>query len=275
MKQDARTGGRAGWLGVVLAGTVLALAPGPAVAWTPQSQLLIGESAAQMTPPDLRRQIAKHRGAFRKGLVAPFQDGDPARHRVNPDGSGKLDRVIHYEADGVVKAIQAHRPMEEIVYRLGVLSHYLADASNPLNADASDPMEPRFYEDFLRYLESTEPRIETVFYGLRPEIQAAPDLRPLVAESLARSRKLYPLVGKEYRRIGTIDGRRLFDDRSTAFGVASLCFSHALSDIAEAFRILWIRAGGIDQRRVLPERGDTVVLLPKPDPWVAEPGAAR
>lgn len=236
----------------------------PALAWTPNSQVEIAESAARLAPPDLLRQIAKHREDYHKGVLAAFEDGDPARHRQEEAG-GSLRATILYEAGGAVAAIRAHRTMEEIVYRLGVVSHYLADANFPLNTSAADPQEASYFADFARYLESTEPRIQTVFYGLRPAVQKASSLEAMLDQTFARSRGLYPRIGDEYRRVGTVDGRRLFDDRSTAFGVAALCRSHALTDIAEMLRWVWMQAGGADPRRGLPVRGEGLVLIPRLD----------
>lgn len=244
--------------GMVAFLVVLAL---PAWGWTPGNQVAIAESGAQLGPPDLVRQIAKNRAEFRKGVMAPFQDGDGARHMKNSDGSGELDRVIAYEVDGAVKAIRAHRPFSEVVYRLGVVSHYVADANDPLSADASDTQEGRYFRDFALYVESATPRVQTVFYGLRPELQRGADLSPLVSQALERGRRFYPLIGREYRRIGWGQGRQGFDDRSTAFGVAALSLSHALTDVAEALRFIWLRAGGADERR-MPVRGQQVVLVP-------------
>ena len=68
--------------------------------------------------------------------------------------------------------------------------------------------------------------------------------------ALLRGRVLYPAIGREYARTGQIDGRALFDDRSTAFGVAAVSYSHALSDTANAYRFVWLRAGGADPRPI-------------------------
>ena len=170
--------------------------------------------------------------------------------------------AIAIAIDNAIRTIAAHRPFNEICYRLGIVAHFIADANNPLNAAGDDAEEGRYYADFLAYLESVEPRIQLVFYGFRPELGGR-DLAALVTESLERGREYYPLVGREYRRVGFASGAQAFDDRSTAFGVASLAYSHAVSDIAEALRYIWIEAGGIDTRRRIPERGREIVRLPR------------
>lgn len=249
----------AGLFGVLVA---LALLPAlPAAAWTPRTQATIAGEAAALAPPDLARQIERHRRAYRQGVAEPFGDGDPGRHSAAP--GGLLPQVVVAEAARAVTMIEQHRPFEDVVRQLGVLAHYVADLGFPLNTADDDPREGDYFADYARYVESTEPRLPLVFYGLLPGLEGRGDLVPLVAAGVERGRGLYPLVGREYRRIGFASGRGRFDDRSTAFGVGSLAFSHAVTDVARALRWVWLSAGGGDPRSGLPVAGDIVLRLPR------------
>lgn len=250
-------------LAVLAVFAVLCTAARPAAAWTPQTQTAIAREAARLAPPDLARQIERHEKAFEEGVLAPFSDADPGRHMKNPDGTGSLDRVLAAEIEAVVAAIRAHRPFEEVVRRLGTVSHYVADLNNPLAVSAADPEEGRYFADYLRYAEKAEPRFPLVFYGLRPGLTERGDASALVFETLRRSRSLYPGIGREYRRIGFASGVGRFDDRSTAFGLASLSFSHAVTDAASLLRHIWLKAGGGDQRRLDGAGGPRVLRLPR------------
>lgn len=249
----------------ILAAIVLlaATAALPAHAWTPTSQQRIAELAARLAPPDLHRQLARHRAAYLQGVLDPFREAEPAHHYANSDGSGNLDQAIAQAVANAIAAIRAHQPFEEVAYRVGIVSHYLADANNPLNSDESDREEGRYFADFLRYLEKVEPRVELVFYGFRGSFQGRRDLPGLIDETLRRSRGFYPMVGREYRRVGFASGISAFDDLSTAYGVAALSYSHAISDIAEVLRYIWIEAGGIDTRVRIPLRGHHLMPLPR------------
>jgi hypothetical protein len=239
-----------------------AAAPAPARAWTPKTQQTIAWEAARLAPPDLVRQLLKHRAAYLAGALQPFDDTDPARHRKSADGAGTLDRSVADAVAQAVAAIRAHRPFDEIVFRLGVAAHYTADANNPLAASTDDPEAGRYFIDFLRYAETAEPRFPLVFYGLRPGLDHdAAGITPLIAAALARGRALYPKIGYEYRQIDFASGIGLFDDRSTAFAVASVAWSHAVTDVALALRYIWIRAGGADERSGLPAAGGAQLLV--------------
>ena len=244
----------------------LALVFGPvaaAMAWTPATQITIAREAARLAPPDLARQIEKHRRAFEAGVNAPFSDTDAGRHMKNADGAGQLDLVAQSAVDSAIQAIRSHQPFEEIVRRLGVAAHYVADANNPLAVSGDDAEEGRYFVDYLRYAETAERRFPLVFYGLQPGLDGRRDVSTLIAGALRRGRGLYPMIGREYRRIGFASGIGRFDDRSTAFGAASISFSHAVTDVTLALRYIWLAAGGIDDRANLPAGGTRLTVLPR------------
>jgi hypothetical protein len=256
-------GVRAAAFGCLLFALVAVGAPRPAAAWTPNTQMTIAEEAARLAPPDLARQIKKRQAAFEAGVVGPFEDADPERHRKYADGSGRLDAVLLGEVAGAVAAIRSHQPFDEIVRRMGVVAHYVADANNPLASSGEDLEAGRYFVDYLRYAESALPRFPLVFYGVQPGLEDERGVSSLIGEALRRGRELYPLVGQEYRKIEFGSGVAEFDDRSTAFAVASVSFSHAVTDVTLVLRYIWIRAGGADDRTGLPAAGSRLLLLPR------------
>lgn len=231
-----------------------------ASAWTPKTLVYLGEQAARLTPPDLYRQLVKNQASYRIGLEEPFRSGVMQDRFVDPDGAGNLDEALHRAVDEAVEAIRAPRPFNEISYRLGIVAHHVARLNDPLATASSDPQEARYGSDFASYAESTLPRLQLVFYGFRPKVYEN-QVERVMREALSRGRAMYPMVGREYRRVGFRSGRASFDDRSTAYGVAALGQSHAVSDIAEVLRYIWLRAGGGDERSPLPIRGQAFVPL--------------
>lgn len=205
---------------------LLAAVTGPVAAWSPQTRLAIAADAASIAPPDLRRQIERHAGEYRRGTLNGSH-GDLAD-----------------ETAEAVGAIRQLRPFSEIVYRLGTISALTAAANDPLTATAA------YAPDYRTYVDSVRPRFTVVFYGEGRALDDATDLGTLARGAAERNRAFAPLLAAEYRRIGGPPGIDRFDDRSTAFGVAAVAFSHAVSDAAALFRYLWIEAGGADPRRL-------------------------
>src|SRR5258708_32675403 len=84
----------------------------PAAAWTPATQVTIAREAARLSPPDLFRQIDKHRRAYAEGVNAPFADSDANRHAQNPDGSGYLTRAALNDLDSAIPALRSHQAFD-------------------------------------------------------------------------------------------------------------------------------------------------------------------
>lgn len=253
-----------------LALAVALLAPAALLAWKPATQKAIALEAATLAPPDLARLLVRHQTEYLHGSVAPLADGNAARHMKNADGSGSLDQTVATEMTATIELIRRHRPFAEVVEHMGRISHFVADANLPLNTANSDPREGAYFRDFLDYADSARPRFAVVFYGLGPDWQSPRDIDAWTRATLARGRQLYPAIGEEYRRIaglaatggiGRSSGIGGFDDRSTAFAVAALSYSHAISDVARALRHVWLAAGGSDPRRQLAERRDSLLVV--------------
>jgi hypothetical protein len=245
-----------------------ALLPAPLAAWSPSTQVSIARTAARLAPPDLARQIERRSDRYRAGVLAPFQEAVAERHYRNLD-RGALDAALAEEVAGAVAALKKPAPFDEVVYRLGRVAHWVADANNPLNAAGDDPQEGSYFGDWLRYADSARPRFAPVYYLGEPTVGSDRDLRLLVLRALQRGRGFYPRVGDEYRRIGFVPGERGFDDRSTAFGVAAVSYSHAISDLARVLRYVWLAGGGGDARPSLlsetgsPSTTGRLLLLPQ------------
>jgi len=231
------------------------------LAWSPAGQRAIAADAAQLAPPDLAGQLDRHAREIARGAEEPFEEGEADRHVANEDGSGQLTASLAQEVAATIAALREFRPMQEVARRLGRVSHWVADLNQPLNASASDPQEGLYFRDFALYADSARPRFAVVLYENAEPVTSPADLERLAERALRRGRELYPTLGREYRRIGFASGRQRFDDRSSAFGVAALTYSHAVSDAARVFRYIWLAGGGGDPRPVLDRARDRVILL--------------
>lgn len=228
---------------VVFLGVTLAVvASATAFGWTPETEVEIARQAARFAPQDLQRQIDKHPESLREGVLAAIR---------NPAAGRSLEAVLADEVERVVDAIRNHRPFAEIVQLTGQVAHYVALANDPLAISAKDPHEARYSRDYSRYIESARERFNATFYGDGRQVDAPRDLTALVRRTFARGRGFYPLIAQEYRRIDYGSGQRQFDDRSTAYALSALAYSHAISDTIGVLRYIWLRSGGADSRTFL------------------------
>ena len=224
-------------LGIVL----LVLFPLTATAWTRVSDERIAKKGAALAPPDLRMLIERFDSEYKRGLErAQADEGTETHHYFFTSREGRLRERIERETRGTVEAIRKGEPMSSVVERLGGLVHLVADANNPFHVSKDDPRLIASKSDFEQYFERRLPKFPTVFYGLDPQFR----LNTYLDRTFARSAKFYPLVASEYFRDGERRTSAAFDDRSTAFGVASISYSRAVTDVVNLYYFIWKEAGG-------------------------------
>jgi hypothetical protein len=228
----------------------------PAAAWTRASDQRIASKAAALAPTDLRLLIDKYGSEYKQGLErAQADEGSESHHYFALSRSGKLRERIERETQAAIAAIRGGQPMSDVIQRLGVLSHLVGDANNPFHTSTSDPRLSAAHDDFEQYFERRLAKFPTVFYGLDDHFTVA----SMLERTFARSAKFYPLLGEEYFRSGTRRNSSEFDDRSTAFGVASVSYSRAVTDLVNLYYFIWREAGGdVRSRSVM--RGGNLFL---------------
>jgi hypothetical protein len=247
-------------MGTNLLALLLILGLEPAEPWTPATQQQVAVVAAQLMPPALTRQLVRYSEELKAGAVAPFRDKRIDNHLLHADGRrGHADQVIQQQVTKVVTLINQQVPFPQVVYELGVTSHYVADVANPLATSEADPRELNYAADMAHYAESCLGRFPSVFDGYFPfgERRFVPaDYMRTVAE---RANRYYPLVGRAYYPdpAGPMVSSDSFDDRSPAFGIAQLSFNHAVSAVANVWFHIWREAhGDLTGTRFLRAQGD-------------------
>lgn len=234
----------------------LFLVPVLVFAWTPAAEQRIAEKSAALAPPDLKLLLDKYSPQYKKGVMdAAADEGSEAHRFILMKRSGKLRNQIEQETATVIRMIQTRQPLSGAMERLGRLVHYVSDANNPFHVSDQFPELSPKQRDFESYFERKLEKFPTVFYGL--EWPFTPSR--YVGSIFERSASLYPLVHEEYFRHGETHSSEQFDDRSTAFGVASVAYSHAVTDLVNLYYYIWKEAGG-DVRTAAPMRSGNLLL---------------
>jgi hypothetical protein len=199
----------------------------PSLAWTRAADQRIAAKSAELAPSDLRLLISKYRNDYLRGVDEALADEGTDIHRH------KLRERIDRQTRDIVKMIRADTPMNDVVRQLAILSHLVGDANNPFHIGDDDASAQA---DFEQYFEHRLARFAPMFYGLDRNLV----LNTYLDKMFARTTRFSPLMIEEYGR----GSGATFDDRSTAFGVASVCYSHAITDTVNLYYFIWKTAGG-------------------------------
>jgi hypothetical protein len=220
---------------------IFLLLPLTANAWTRASDQRIAKKAAEVAPPDLKLVLDRFQAEFDRGLErAESDEGSEMHHYFVLSREGKLRQRIEQEARGVVTMLRKRDSMGNVVEHLGILAHLVADANNPFHTSDAEAHGSLARNDFEQYFERRMAKFATVFYGIDRNLQ----LDSYLDRMVMRSSKFAPLLHEEYFRGGEPHTSAEFDDRSTAFGVASVSYSHAVTDLANLYYYIWKEAGG-------------------------------
>lgn len=212
---------------------ILFLLPTTTFAWTRTADERIARESAKVAPRDLQDVLKKYAKQYAQGVDRAVAEEGVDIHREH------LRDSIEREANAIIEMIRTNKPMSAVAERLGYLSHLVGDANNPFHLDKNASLDPA-HEDFEHYFERRMQVFPTVSYGITRNLQ----LGPYLDHIFTRTAKLLPLMNEEYSRGGARHTSAEFDDRSTAFGVASICYSHAVTDTANLYFYIWRQAGG-------------------------------
>ncbi|HPA81249.1 MAG TPA: hypothetical protein PLS95_10585 [Thermoanaerobaculales bacterium] len=197
-------------------------------------------SSVEFFPDDLRRQVLKHHlrydAGIERGLAAP-----PSWRAATP---GSLGEALEGQLDHCAQCLRQPVPLDDLVEEMGVLAVRVLDAADPLAASHADPREPRYAAAYVAYVDSIRDRLRLVYYGQDAKLIDRLDPAGSVAGVLERSRSLYPRLGDEFYRTGSLRDWRSFDDRSVAFGVTAISLSRGLTDLANFASYVWRLGGG-------------------------------
>lgn len=217
----------------------LPAAGGPPSAWGPRSRERMLADALKVSPPVLASLIRKHPDSLRAGLAEATLTEGTAQHRQgSEEPSSGAAAAMEIVAGKAVAALDGHRPMADVVFYLGVLSHLAADVSDPL-LTAPPGADPHFAGDFPDYVERNLDRFPAVFYGY---VESPEDLKESALLSAKLTREYFAHLARAYEAAG--GSSATFDVRSIPFGVASLCYSRAVTGIARAWLHVWREAHG-------------------------------
>jgi hypothetical protein len=219
--------------------------PSSAPAWTDATRLRMIQDALRVTPPALEVILQRYRKELDRGVLAPSRREGEEVHFQHADGRQGLGAAAVVRKEKEVRAtLLERRGLRRFVFEMGTLAHLVADVGFPLNASDDDPREPLYREAYRQYVERSLDKIPFVLARQSPAQIHPVDLHALMMATAREVGKSYELIGPAFKNDGNPRSRDALDERSVPFGIASLSYSRAVSDIVLVWRSLWASVDG-------------------------------
>ncbi|MFN7972776.1 MAG: hypothetical protein U0166_10580 [Acidobacteriota bacterium] len=220
----------------------VALLATPAFAFTEATYKSVAENSLRLAPPTLAHIADRQRDRLVAGALMPLATEGGAEHLAAP--KGVLEQKVKDQTERVIQMIDAHASFEDIIFEVGVLSHYVADLDNPLNTGTGDPRYEKVRKDYESYIERSVPKFTLTFGGHTSQELRDRDVLGFARSVSSRSSSFAPQVTQSYYPEGAMVSSRTFDDRHTAFGIASLSYQNAIGDCARLYVYIWRAVNG-------------------------------
>jgi len=211
-----------------LAGTVRT-APGDAAVRrdSPEALVLLGR---KLMPAPLAQLMERRETDLLRGFRQPTPAADLAEARLR----------LREAQDGLIRILAGTPSFDEVVFRFGVLAGQVRELNTWRHYSVEAQARTRL-EAFDQLAATKRARFVPVFYDYSPLLFKEPHPDVYWDQAIDRNRDLAERVCRLYREGA---GKVSFDDRSPAFGLAALHFSHTITDIANAWLYCWHQSNG-------------------------------
>ena len=219
---------------VLLGAALVSAAIGECTALEAGARARIATDAIRLAPPVLARQLRRNRSHLIEG----------AEREPQPSSPEEAARRLVADANEAVDQINSHKPFRRIIETLGRIAGTIATLNDPLwgGAGASERADAG---SFAIFFSDRMDRFPLVFDGWGPPLESGNDIADFATAIPDRYRNDRARLRNAYHPPG---GGRIqpedFDDRSVPFAIASLAYSHAVTDAAQVWIHVWRRANG-------------------------------
>lgn len=213
-------------------------------AWTPKTYQLVVVKSAQLMPLSFRNICYQHKEEILSGTLHPDDQAESAHtYDINSE-TGFLRTRIEELSRSIPRKIHDHAPFSEVCTDFGRLSHYVSDLNDPLLLSDSDTREPTYDQDFQVYLERNIDLFPWIFDGHEDPTLRSGQMDVYLYRIASAAGKSYPLLGNAYYPDGKFVSSDTFDPRSLPFGIASLSYSHSITNTVQLWFYVWSKSHG-------------------------------
>ncbi|MBN2054462.1 hypothetical protein JW905_06045 [bacterium] len=207
----------------------------PAGAWSPQTVLQISSDTNNFMPTSLQTLIQDRWTDLIRGIT----EGTSFKTDYH-----ELPQAIALRAGAASKLIDQRKPFSDVVYQLGFLAELIGRTTDPFRHPGVPTCDRKFVPSYERFVDDNLKHFRLIFPGFSSDVAAFSHLTHRGHASEKRAGEFVPSLINAYRERAAVDEEVTFDQRSTPFGVAYLCYLRAVEDLANAWLVIWSTSGG-------------------------------
>ena len=228
-------------LAIFLLGT-----PSATSAWSTETRVRMIGQILELMPTSLESVLKREHNQCIQGSLADGNGPEAeAGHRSRT--AEELEQRLEQAAEAVeetIGAINRHESFGKIGFRFGQVAHWVADLNFPPNLPEGTGIPGPAFQRYRTYVENWMKRFQVVLDPVEPALLVRGDLDEYLRASGLRSSRYGSFLEEVFRLEAENPDPSRFDDRSVAFGIASLSYSRSISDISRVWLYIWDRAGG-------------------------------
>lgn len=213
-------------------------------AWTSRTYQIITVQSTKLMPVSFQRIMRKHKEEILQGCLRPDDRGEEFHLYDLERRNGFIEERILELVRSIPEKVRTHRPFREIAVDFGRLAHYVSDLNDPLLLLDRDAREAQYRIDFAIYAEKNIDKYPWVFDGHEHDLLEEGNVRDYIYQVASQAAAKYDRLGEAYFPDGVFVSSDTFDPRSLPFGIASLSYSHSITNTVQIWFHTWKKSNG-------------------------------
>lgn len=226
---NRRTGG---WIAITFIILLTGKAPAQQAVAPTTFYTTVAGSAAHLMPVHFKKILAQRQDHLYQGANAAYQ---PAVEGEDEALAERIDALVQR----INKRLSENVPFNGLIVEYGQLVRLVAELEDPSRGRRATPWNTRLSKEFHRLLEKKCAQLPPVFYGFDAALFQKRDLKAFLTGIAERARLAGERLAATYVTDGRVKAFAEADERSPAFGIASLYYSHTISDVANLWLYIW------------------------------------
>lgn len=181
-------------------------------------------------PASLQQQLTQRERSLADGFAQAEAPATPADAR----------QALRTELDRQIRLLAGTPAFDDVVFQFGRIAR-LVYGLNAWKSYVRAAGDDRFLADFSLFAQRKTPKFVPVFYDYSTLLFRDRDPDAYMTRIIQRNEDYTRRILDIYRAGGN---SRQFDERSPAFGLAALQYSHTITDIANLWLFCWREANG-------------------------------